>query len=189
VSFSGLKAIRARSVVFVIDASGSMIGALPAVIDELERSLSGMEPDQTFRVIFFQRNGLTEPPSGGLRSATAEHRATAIAWARKELIATGRSNPLKAIESALADRPDVIFLLGTRVTGAGEYEISGRQLRERLEAMNPVNSATGRRVVQIQCIQLLDEDPDETLRKIAAAHGGSKAYRFVSRLELGLKSP
>lgn len=189
VSFSGLTTARARSATFVIDASGSMIGAFPAVLDELERTLAALNADQRFRVLFFQRNGFVEAPVAGLRAATPARKAEVLAWARRDVIPTGRSSPLSALEAALRDRPDVIFLLGTPVTGSGVYEISGADLRARLEELNPRDGRSGHRGVQIQCIQMLETDDDETLKAIAADHGGPSAFRFLSREDLGLAAP
>jgi len=45
---------------------------------------------------------------------------------------------------------------------------------------------TGERRTQINCIQFLDPDPLDTLRRIAEAHGGPGGYKFLGRGELGL---
>jgi hypothetical protein len=185
VTFAGVTARKATRVTFVIDASGSTVGTLPAVIDELERALRRMTADQRFRVLFFQRNSVVEPGPGKLAAVTPERIDRVLAWARTELSATGRSNPLAALESALAEQPDAIFLMSTPITGAGEFEISADEILRRIDRLNPVG-ANGRRRVQIQCLQLLESDPDETLKRIAAAHGGEGAFRFVSRADLGL---
>ena len=178
-----------RSVAFVIDASGSMIGAMPQILDELERALDLMEPDQKFRVLFFQKNGVVEAPGASLRSATVENRAAAILWARSNLIPQGKSIPLAAMKQAIGDRPDVVFLLASSVTGMGSSGVSAEALLAELEALNPVRASTGRRDVQIQCIQVLDREEEETLQEIARRHSGSNGYRFISRSDLGLKAP
>src|SRR5690606_31927363 len=96
------------------------------------------------------------------------------------------TKPIAALEAALKLDPDVIFLLSQDITGYGEFEVDQRDLLNRLEALNPVDPATGRRRVQIQCIQFLKEDPLGTMRKIAEAHGGRNGYKFLSSAELGL---
>lgn len=186
-SFAGLRAGNVRSVVFVVDASGSMMASLRTVIDELARSLSRLNPGQKFSIIFFQRNGaITAPPEGRLRPATPEAIRAAIDWARSEIRPAGRSDPVAALEKALALGPDAIFLLGTAVTGSGDFEASTDEILGRLERLNPVDAESGRRKVEIQCVQYLDPDPAGTLRAIAERHSGDYGFRFVSRESLGL---
>jgi hypothetical protein len=186
-SFAGLRAGNVGSVVFVVDASGSMIASLRTVIDELARSLSRLGPTQRFSIIFFQRNGaVAAPPEGRLRPATPEAIRAAIEWARGEIRPAGRSDPVVALERALALEPDAIFLLGTAVTGTGDFEASTGEILARLERLNPIDAESGRRKVEIQCIQYLDPDPAGTLRAIAERHSGDYGFRFVSRESLGL---
>jgi len=173
--------------VFVVDASGSMIASLRTVIDELARSLSRLGPTQRFSIIFFQRNGaVAAPPEGRLRPATPEAIRAAIEWARGEIRPAGRSDPVVALERALALEPDAIFLLGTAVTGSGDFEASTDEILARLDRLNPIDAESGRRKVEIQCVQYLDPDPAGTLRAIAERHSGDYGYRFVSRESLGL---
>jgi hypothetical protein len=88
-SFAGLRASNAQSIVYVVDASGSLIGTLPVVRRELEQSLRRLDPSQRFSVVFFQRNQALEAPvpegtkasSGGLRKATPAAVEHALAWA------------------------------------------------------------------------------------------------------------
>ena len=102
------------------------------------------------------------------------------------MIPAGRSNPLSAMEAAMRLKPEIIFLLSADITGAGEYEISERQLLESLDGINPPDPETGRRAVRIQCVQFLDPDPAGTLQRIATEHGGADGYRYLGRSELGL---
>ena len=188
-SFAGIRTTNARRIVYVIDASGSMIRSLPIVLDELARSLELLSSQQSFGIIFFQQNeALIVPPANRLSPARSAERQAAMRWIREKVIPRGRSNPLRAIEAALALKPDAIFLLSENITGSGEFEIDQRDLLALLDRLNPTDSDTGRRRTQINCIQFLDPDPLDTLRKIAAAHGGPNGYRFLSRGELGLDS-
>jgi hypothetical protein len=185
-TFAGVSSSNARKIVYVIDASGSMISSNYIVIEELARSLENLKPVQSFSVIFFQDNkALQMPPAGKLVPASSDERKRAIRWA-KTIIPRGTSNPLQAIQRALATKPDAIFLLSTNITGYGHFEIDQRDLLERLNQLNPVNPDTGRRITQINCVQFLDQDPLETMQKIAKAHGGPNGYNFLSRKDLGL---
>jgi hypothetical protein len=184
--FVGLSATNARRIVYVIDASGSMIRSLPIVLDELERSLSGLTPEQEFGVVFFSRNeAVVAPPRKRLVPGTREEVLRVMSWINDNVIPEGRSSPVAALREALALTPDVIFLLSENITGSGEFEIDQKDLLTILDELNPV-LATGRRGTQINCVQFLDPDPLDTLRKIAQAHGGERGFRFLDRAELGL---
>ena len=192
VAFAGLGGGAARRIVFVVDASGSMVGAFPVVIAELTRSLSNLSPAQSYSVIFFQRDeAVVAPPKGKLVAATDDAVARTIRWIRESIVPAGRSNPVEALERALKLKPQVVFLLSSNITGSGRYEVDLDALLTRLDKLNPLNPANGQRPAVINCIQFLDPDPLDALRAIAAKHGaqddsGSNAYRFLGRAELGL---
>jgi hypothetical protein len=190
VDFVGLKASNARRIVYVVDASGSLVGSFPQIVEELRRSLMKLDPRQQFGVVFFQRgDAVIVPPGGGLQPATPEALAEAVKWIDARMIPTGRSNPLAAIEAAMRLKPEIIFLLSADITGAGEYEISERQLIEAVDRLNPKDPETGIRPVRIQCVQFLDPDPAGTLERLATDHGGADGYRYLGRTELGLDRP
>ena len=187
-TFVGMTTTNARRIVYVIDASGSMIRSLQIVIQELARSLGTLSPRQTFAIVFFQRNqAVSVPPANRLTPATPQARARALDWIDDHVIPAGRSNPLAALERGLGLRPDVLFLLSENITGSGEFEIDQADLLKLLDELNPIDRKTGRRVTLIKCVQFLDPDPLDTLRHIAQQHGGPDGYRFLSRAELGLQ--
>jgi hypothetical protein len=190
VEFMGLNATNARRIVYVVDASGSMITWMQTVVDGLIRSLDGLTPEQDFTVIFSQGDRvLVVPPTNQLHIANEKQKLRAVQWIEENVIPGGSSNPVKAIEKALRLNPDVVFLLSTNITGRGIYEIDQQQLLQRLDELNPADPDTGRRDARINCIQFLDPDPLQTLKKIAARHGGPNGYKFVDREELGIASP
>jgi len=187
VDFVGLRASNARRIVYVVDASGSLIGSFPQVVEELRRSLMKLDPRQQFGVIFFQRGeAVTVPPGGALQPATPERLAEAVQWIDTKMIPTGRSNPIAALTAAMVLKPEIIFLLSADITGAGDFEISEKTLMEALDHLNPCDAATGNRPVRIQCVQFLDPDPTGTLERLAKIHGGANGYRYLGRKELGL---
>lgn len=189
-SFVGLSTSNAREIVYVIDASGSMIRTLPIVLEELRRSLERLDPVQSFAMLFFQGNRFVRVPGvARLTPARPDEIDRQLAWIRANVIPEGRSNPLAALEEAVGLEPDVVFVLSENITGSGEFEIDAEALLQRLEVINPVDPSTGRRRVTINCIQFLDPDPRDTLRRIAEAHGGPGGYKFLDRAELGLVRP
>jgi hypothetical protein len=187
VDFVGLRASNARRIVYVVDASGSLVGSFPQIVEELRRSMMKLDPRQQFGVIFFQRgDAVTVPPGGALQPATPERLSEAVQWIDTKMIPAGRSNPLAALEAAMVLKPEIIFLLSADITGAGDYEISEKTLMEALDRMNPRDPATHNRPVRIQCVQFLDPDPSGTLERLAREHGGADGYRYLGRKELGL---
>ena len=189
-SFVGLRSTNARRIVYVIDASGSMIRSLQIVIQELSRSLEQLGPQQRFGLVFFQRNeALMVPPTTRLVGATPDAKVAALRWIDQNVIPAGRSNPLNAIEKALSFKPDVIFLLSENITGSGEFEIDRDDLLAVLDQLNPKDPKTGRRGTQISCVQFLYPDPLQTLKRIAQEHGGPNGYKFLTAQDLGLTSP
>jgi hypothetical protein len=188
-TFVGLTSSNAKHVVYVIDASGSLIATLQVVLQELARSLDTLSQEQQFSIIFFQQDRALVVPPGKLLPATEAEKARALQWIRQSVIPAGNSNPVPALERALSLRPDVIFLLSDNITGAGQYEVDQRDLLKALDRLNPRDGRSGRRPTQINCIQFLDPDPLDTLALIAAEHGGRDGYKFLDRRELGLARP
>jgi hypothetical protein len=186
-TFVGLSSSNARRIVYAIDASGSMIAYLQIVLDELARSLQNLSPSQSFAIIFFQGNVAIEvPPAGRLVPASAMEKTRAMKWIDDHVVPAGGTNPLVAIERALALRPDVVFLLSQDITGYGQFEVDQQDLITLLDKLNPVNAASGRRAAQINCIQFLDVDQLGTMERIAKEHGGPNGFKFLTRKELGL---
>ncbi len=58
-----------KKVVYVIDASGSLIDTLPLVIDQLQTSVMQLSDDQSFTVIFYQDDKTIEAQPAGLKPA------------------------------------------------------------------------------------------------------------------------
>lgn len=185
-SFAGLVSGRATDIAYVVDASGSMVGTFPKIVDEVERSIGRLAPTQRFTVVVFQRDGAdTFADRGSLVPASRAERARAVAWLR-ERVPAGRSNPMEALGVALASGADCIFLLSTTVTGEGRHDLDRDTTLALLERLNPRDPATGIRRATIQCIQFLAEDPGGTLAAVADAHFGEGGYRFIARSAVGL---
>lgn len=70
-AFAGVKAEQARRVVYAVDVSGVMVGSLPFVLEELQRCVARLEPDQQFQVVLF--SDPTPPPSATDDDSAGEH--------------------------------------------------------------------------------------------------------------------
>jgi hypothetical protein len=101
---------------FVVDCSGSMQGAFERVRLQLKNSISSLEPDRYFQVIFFGDNQLYSFNRNGLVRASGPVKQEAL-----EFIDTirpkGRTNAIEALTSAMlnkdsaANSPNVIYFL------------------------------------------------------------------------------
>lgn len=193
VEFVGLGASNARDVVYVVDASGSMIGKMPGVLAELRRSVEGLSSAQRFQVIFFGPSAGSNAgfaaakhpsdPEEGVRMirlirATRENIGQVLAWA-SSVFPSGRSNPVPALETALALKPDAVFVLSTAITGLGQWEPDREALLAQVDRLNPADPRNGRRPAVIKTIQFREQDPAGILRAIGLAHGGEDGYTFI----------
>jgi len=197
-TFAGLAAGDARDVVYVVDGSGSMLTTLPDVLDRLRESIAGLHPTQRFQVIVFQTvtddlgaattHITPDVRAGGgglsLLPASADMKRGVDRWLSRHVRPRGRSNPTEALRAALDLDPDAIFLLSSRITDREGGSFDGDALLAWLDEANPPRRAGERRRVLIQTVQVLDEDPEELLKRIAQTHGGPSGYKYISREEL-----
>jgi hypothetical protein len=172
----------ARKIIYVVDASGSLIDTLPFVIKELKKSINELSDKQQFTVIFFQSGDAIEVPPIGWKPATAEIKKQVADWVtldRGNIIPHGATNPVKAIQLAMRLQPELVYILSDNITGKGRYEIDKQELVKLLDGANK------NRKIAINTIQFLYPDPLGTLEEIAKTHGGS--YTFVRETDLGLR--
>jgi hypothetical protein len=177
----------ARRLVYLVDASGSLIDTLPFVILELKRSIGELSERQSCSVIFFQGDRVIEVPAPGLKPATAQNKRRVIEWIDLDsgnITPKGLSSPLNALKQALRYRPQLLFILSDNITGQGQYEIDQQRLLAGITRANTSNT-------KINTIQFLYPDPlvrydlKPTLQLIAEQTGG--IYKFLDGRELGIQ--
>jgi hypothetical protein len=172
----------AHKIIYIVDASGSLIDTLPFVIKELKRSISELSDKQQFTVIFFQAGREVEVPPRGWKYATPENKTKVANWITLEqgnIIPRGSTDPVAAIKLAMRYKPELVFILSDNITGKGRYEVDRSDLMALLEQSNKDKK------IKINTIQFLYPDPLKTLETISKAHGG--VYKFVTEADLGLK--
>ena len=125
ISFGGVAAPAATRIIFVVDASGSMIGAFPSVVQQIERTLRQLDPRQSFMLLLFRGGEVLELPGRGgrLRPATSPAVDEAVGWMRART-PRGRSDPSAALRRAFNLDPEVVYLVSTDITGSGTYASS-----------------------------------------------------------------
>lgn len=177
----------AREIVFVIDASGSLIDTLDFVINELKLTINRLSAGQNFAVLFFQGDNVIEVPPRGMKPADGENKDRVKKWidpSAGNIIPGGKTSPVKAIERALRYRPQLIFLLSDNITGQGIYQVDQHQLLKSIERAN-------RGAAKINTLQFLYPDPLErdglkpTMELIASSTGG--VYDFIDARDLGIE--
>lgn len=192
VRFAGLGASSARDIVYVVDASGSMISSLPIVNKMLRESLGQLSSTQRFQVFFFQDGDYlyAQHPGDGddagrqrrLIRATRENLDPVSQWL-DTVRPKGTSSPIAALQEAAALRPDAIFIL-SRAIGEQTWGATKGEILSALEKLNPADPRTGHRPMTIKTIQFLEEDPSGMLRLIGERHGGTKGYMLITRDEI-----
>jgi hypothetical protein len=100
----------ASTVVFVCDASGSMINTFGSLKDELVKAVKPLKSIQGFNIIFFQDEKSAALDERELLFATPENKRKAFQWL-ETMATTGSTNPIPAIEQAFRQKPQLIYLL------------------------------------------------------------------------------
>ena len=178
----------ARRIVFIVDASGSLIDTIRYVILELTRAIDALKPLQEFTVIFFQDEKVIEVPPFGLKRADAQTKSGVIEWidpANHHIDQWGRTDPLPALRRALSYNPQLIYLLSDQIIRPGPPDLMIEQQVDLLAQIKRINKSDTR----ISTIQFMYPDPLAsqsggvgTMQLIARQTGG--IYRFVSEDEL-----
>ena len=179
----------ARRLVYLIDASGSLMDTLDFVILELKRSINDLNPQQSFTVIFFQGGEQPKevPATRGIRPATPEIKLKVIEWIDRDagnVFPKLSADPIPALKLALQYHPQLVFILSDNITGRGRYEVDQRRLLREIERANKGQTA-------INTIQFIYRDTLEsyglkpTMEEIADRNGG--LYKFVDAKELGIE--
>ncbi len=195
----GMGAGNAQRIVYVVDGSGSMVSTFPMLKRELSRSLEGLSPTQWFQVVFFQgfdaetgRARAVAAPDPRAPERTLETRMLRASRANVRWVLewiggvrpVGRSDPIPALEIALALEPDAVFLVSNELTGVGQWKGVDEVLAE-VDALNPADPRSGHRPVAIKVIGLPPEDETGLLQRIGAIHGGENGYKLIGEDDLG----
>ena len=186
-SFAGVAAQRASKLVYAIDAGGAMTSSLPYVKEELLRSVARLDDTQRFQVLVFRTPpGESEPrvdafEPGGFAAADTPTVARLASWLER-VQPRGRSQPLAGLRAALAQQPDLIFLLTRSIRRSGADSTWGEGIQATLTELDRLNPASGggKRPTVIKALQFIDPDPTGMLQQIGASHGdGPGSYTVI----------
>jgi hypothetical protein len=102
---------RVRTVVYVCDASGSMIQTFSSLKAELTKAVTTLKGIQGFNIVFFQdEKAASMDPGGGLVLATPENKKKAFTFL-EDASTSGTTNPVPGLELAFKAKPQLIYLL------------------------------------------------------------------------------
>lgn len=193
------RGIPANKIVYLVDASGSMVDVLPFVVNELKRVINKLDNRKQVTVIFFSGDGVYEVPGGGkvkgLRALDAGFKQSIHQWVslenhRFETGGRGSAHVRQALARGLSYKPDLMFLLSDNLTGGGQGATRHELLQEDLIGVIQEHNEAPRSA-RINTIQFLYEDPlvraglEGTLMRIAKESGGT--YQFISERDLMLR--
>ncbi len=150
-----------KKVIYLCDASGSMLGVFGTLKQELRTSISNLDVSEgmQFNVIFFSDDNYLPLFKEGMRLATNDNKKLAMDFI-DNAVATGGTQPLPAIRFAVQEKPDVLYVFTD-----GFDQVSN--FNEVLQAFRQGNT-NGR--THVDCIFLQsDEDPklEQVLQQIA----------------------
>lgn len=154
----------ARRIVFLCDATGSMMTCFDQLRVELRRAVDGLKPIQSFNVIFFSDTEVFAINQRELIPATTENKRRTYDFVN-EVTARGQTNPFKAIEMAFAQQPQLLYVLTDGFDQVSDYE----EVVEKFRKLNPDKR------VKVNTLLIPSSDDPELVRvmeQIAAEHGG-----------------
>ncbi len=152
----------ARSVVYVMDRSGSMGETFSLLQRELMRAIGSLNDDQTFNVIWFNEGPATQLAEEMLPATIGNKREAFRAI--KRIFPTGQTQPVDAVRLGLTHKPDVLFLLSD-----GDFGENNQQV------VKMINQKNKRKATMINTILFVYDaggDGERVLRAIAEANKG-----------------
>jgi hypothetical protein len=164
---------QAKRIVFICDATGSMMSEFDNLRVELRKAVEGLKPPQAFNVVFFQENA-PPPIDKGLLFASPDNKRRIYDFVDK-YTPRGPTDPKPAIQLAFAMKPDLIFFL----CDPSDFPDPSGTITM-FKQLNAANAEGKCRVNTIDFMGDLDDKAGETLLKTISAdsHG---TFTYVSQ--------
>ena len=167
-----------RSIVYVCDASGSMVGqGDDALKTELKRDIANLSPIQQFNILVFHetRTGsLYQAMADKLLMGTPSSKAVAFDFI-DNLPFSSVNNPIPALEEAFREQPQLLFLLSH-----GDFN-NRYNTTNNAEVFSKIEELNSEKKTHVNTILLLGErskenferrDLEAIMKKIAEKNGG-----------------
>jgi hypothetical protein len=160
----------AKRVVFIGDATGTMISKMKYQVAELAKAIDALDPaTQAFGVVVFTDGGAVKAvDTAKLLPATPANKAK-VADFLAGLNARGTTDPLPAIQLAFKLRPEVIYFLTD-----GEFN-NLRTYKQVLAEVARLNAGK-KVVVHTILLETYDKEGEVALKKMATDNGGTFRY-------------
>ena len=171
----------AYRVVYVVDLSASLMEYIRDIVHQMQRSVRDLVPTQSFAIVLARPNRVVDEfRPGRLVRANRTHKQEAVRFLEEQIgpQQAGPADPVRAMQQALALRPELIYFLSD-----GAYDRQQKEFLATLKRLNPDQA------VKITTIGFdpsprregVFMSPQQLLRHIAAEHGGN--YREVRPTE------
>jgi hypothetical protein len=162
----------AKRIVFVLDATGSMMASFDSLRVQLRKALQNLQVSQSFGIVFINEHN-PAPLAPALLYATPENKRKGIAYA-EAMAPRGGTDPLPAFKRAFELRPQLIYFL-----------IDPTDFPDRAAVLDLVRTQAGDGRVKLNIIafQGHDAENERFLKDLANTTGG--VYRFITARELG----
>lgn len=165
----------ARKVVYLVDASGSLVDSFPHVLAEMNRAIGNLTGDKAFTVVFFGSDGIIEVPPVGLKWADNQNKQQVREWVAPDqgnVNAWGRGDLIQALQHALEYNPDDLVILTDNLTGRQSSQEAIDEMLARIETL------VDGKVEKVHVMQFFDRDPQQVLKTIAERFHGT--YRRIA---------
>ncbi len=162
-SFAGVGG-NAHKIVYICQASGSMLSVFDDLKRELERSIDALKPIQSFNVVFFSEDNVYALDRNSLVMASPDQKRRAYDFINS-MIPVGATNPIPAIKLAMSQKPELVYILGD-----GFYKVATFD-----DVIDAFRQGNPEKKARINCIYLQsDDDPKlvQVLKQIARENGG-----------------
>lgn len=174
-----------RSIIYVCDASGSMVGQGDTVLkEELKKDINNLSPLQQFNVLIFHSTdtGSFQALSGQMLMATPKNKTAAFNFV-DNLIFSEANDPIEALREAFREHPQMIFFLSHGDFNNRFNSTTSEQVLKTIDDLNRDKK------VHVNTLLLLGDRDKEVkdrsefeavMRKIAEDNGGNFPKPFYS---------
>lgn len=155
----------ARKIVYLCDASGTMLSVFDNLRVEMRKSIENLKPVQSFNIVFFSDDQALVLEKNGLVMATPDNKRKAFDFIEKSF-ARGTTNPMPAIKAAFASGPELVYCLTDGFDAVASFDEVAQEFRKH----NTNNK------VKVNTLLIESSDQPELvaiLKRIAKENGGN----------------
>ncbi len=160
----------ARRLVYVVDASGSLVDSFPYVLRELDLAITDLPDGDAFTVVFFGADGVIEVPPAGLRWSNEANKQQMSDWLvpdKGNVTAWGRGDVIQALQKAIGYQPTEMIILSDNLIGGRVTE------QQAVDVLDKIGEMVGEDVEKIHVIQFFNRDQQQVLKRIAERFNGT----------------